>query len=89
MIYCPYCGKGFELEQKPKLKWYYTDWGLIVLVLCVLPFALPVVWLNPRYKPIVKIIISIVIIALTYWTVVQIMQVVQMMQQQLNMNMNF
>jgi hypothetical protein len=63
-ILCRYCGK--MLVEKQKGKWYFTDSVIIITFLCVGPLVLPLVWLNPRYGKMTKIIISAVIIILTY-----------------------
>ena len=47
-------------------KWYFRTWPLIASFLCVGPFMLPLVWSNPRFSKKSKIVISIVIIILTY-----------------------
>jgi uncharacterized membrane protein YvbJ len=35
--------------------------------LCVGPFVLPLVWFNPKFSPTKKIIISLIIIIVTYF----------------------
>jgi len=54
------------MENKDNQKWYFKNWSLIVSFLCVGPFMLPLVWANPSFSKKTKIIISVVIIALTY-----------------------
>ena len=76
---CPFCAEeikrdavkykhcGEFLDQKPKTKWYFqTNW-LVISFLVVGPFALPLFWFNPRYDRNVKIVISIVVIAASYY----------------------
>ena len=63
-IKCKYCGS--MLVNKPKDKWYFRTSNLIIAFLCIGPLALPLVWLNPRFSPKVKIIISVIIAILTY-----------------------
>ncbi len=55
------------MDNKLKEKWYFKTSTLIIAFLCVGPFALPLVWFNPRFSPKVKIIISAIIIALSYY----------------------
>lgn len=55
------------MDNKPKEKWYFKTLTLVIAFLCVGPFALPLVWFNPRFSPKVKIIISAIIIALSYY----------------------
>jgi hypothetical protein len=65
-IKCRFCNEFFdEKPAKPKTKWYHQTHVVIVAILCVGPLALPMVWLNPKFKPVTKTIFTIVIIALT------------------------
>ncbi len=77
-IKCRYCGEfldrvapppsGVILPSRERLghtKWYHSTFTLVVVVLCLGPFALPLVWTNPRYKGATKLLISAAIIALT------------------------
>jgi hypothetical protein len=54
------------LMNKPKETWYFKTSVLVVAFLCVGPFALPLAWFNPRLRLKAKIIISVVVIALSY-----------------------
>ena len=74
-IKCRYCGEfldgsGRKNFRRPK-KWYYSTPGLVALMMIVGPFALPVVWLNPRFKVTTKAVITIIILIITiicvYW----------------------
>jgi len=62
-VKCRYCGEF--LEKKQQDKWYFKTYWLVVAFLCVGPFALPLVWFNPRYSRAKKIILSGVLIVLT------------------------
>ena len=64
-IKCKYCGEF--LDKKAQTKWYFKTYWLIIAFLCVGPFALPLVWLNPNFSGRKKIAISIVILILTYF----------------------
>ena len=63
-IKCKYCGEF--LDEKAQTKWYFKTYWLIVAFLCIGPFALPLLWLNPRFNGRNKIVISIIIIILSY-----------------------
>jgi len=54
-------------EENQKIKWYYTGPGLVVAFLCVGPVALIFLWLSPRFNNKIKIIVSIVILILSYY----------------------
>ncbi|MDP2941681.1 MAG: hypothetical protein Q8N85_05485 [Candidatus Omnitrophota bacterium] len=54
-------------------KWYFKTSALVTALLCVGPLALPLLWFNPRFSKKSKIIISAIVIILTwYLTVVTI-----------------
>jgi purine-cytosine permease-like protein len=54
------------MDNKDQKKWYFKPWALIVSFLSVGPFMLPLVWTNPSFSKMTKIIISAVIIILSY-----------------------
>ena len=54
-------------DKKPEVKWYFKTSNLIIAFLCVGPLALPLLWFNPRFSNKAKIIISAVVIILTYY----------------------
>lgn len=63
-IKCKHCGS--MLGQKPKEKFYFKTSSLLVAFLCVGPFALPLVWFNPRFSKNTKIIVTLVIVIASY-----------------------
>jgi len=64
-IKCRYCGEF--LNKKQRERWYFKTFWLIIAFLCVGPLALPLLWLNPRFSGRRKIIVSIIVIVLTYY----------------------
>jgi uncharacterized protein YacL len=64
-IKCRFCGEFLDKRRKPKTKWYFATHTLVIALLCVGPLALPLVFLNPRYKIITKFVITIVVIVFT------------------------
>ena len=64
-IKCKHCGEF--LEQKPQIKWYFKTSSLVIAFLCIGPFALPLAWFNPRFSRKTKIVISIIVIILSYF----------------------
>jgi len=63
-VKCRFCG---EFLLKPVVhKWYFKTSTLVVSLLMVGPFALPLLWLNPRYSTLVKIVITTALVLLTW-----------------------
>ena len=67
-IKCRHCGEFLDdsYKPKPKTKWYYTTTAIVIGLVTLGPLALPLVWKNPNYNMVTKVIITIVIIA-TIW----------------------
>ena len=64
-IKCRYCGES--LGKAPGVKWYFkTNW-LVISFLCFGPLALPLLWFNPRYGRRIKVIISIIVLLISYY----------------------
>jgi len=64
-IKCKHCGS--MLEKKPQIKWYFKTYTFVVALLCVGPLALPMLWFNPRFRRVSKILISIIVITISYF----------------------
>jgi hypothetical protein len=72
-IKCRYCGEFLDVTRRVPVgppaqsrpKWYYSTSSLVVALLTMGPLALPLVWLNPRYKQITKLLITVAVIVLT------------------------
>ena len=47
-------------------KWYFKTYAFVMAFLCVGPLALPLVWINPRYKRLKKIFITIIALLVSY-----------------------
>ncbi|MEA3224764.1 MAG: zinc ribbon domain-containing protein [Planctomycetota bacterium] len=67
-IKCRYCGEFLDGSSRagskpgPK-KWYFANGSIVLALLCLGPFALPLVWRNPRYKTATKSIITVLVLA--------------------------
>ncbi|MGB8225299.1 MAG: hypothetical protein WCE45_00330 [Sedimentisphaerales bacterium] len=68
-IKCRFCGEFLDdsYRPKPKTKWYYSTSAIVVGLAALGPLALPLVWANPKYKLITKIVITVVVIGVTVW----------------------
>jgi len=69
-IKCRYCGEfldGSGKTRPPGSKWYFSTTTLIIAIFTVGPFALPLVWMNPRFSLVARIILTVVVLAVSYW----------------------
>ncbi len=93
-IKCRYCGEFLDGARRtgpatpppPPLakKWYFTTGSVVIALLCLGPLALPVVWLNPRYKPLTKVGITLLVIVVTVLCMYIVVAVYQRMLSQLD-----
>jgi hypothetical protein len=69
-IKCRYCGEFLDGSRRsgsrprPK-KWYFATGTVVLALLCLGPLALPLVWLNPRYKPATKAVLTVFVLGVT------------------------
>jgi uncharacterized membrane protein YvbJ len=69
-IKCRYCGEFLDgtvrqiSKPRPK-KWYFATGTIVLALLCLGPIALPLVWINPRYKILTRAIITVIVIVVT------------------------
>jgi len=72
-IKCRFCGEWLSTDAKisaakaagPKTKWYHSTRTIVIAILCIGPFALPLVWNNPRYKMNTKVVVTVVVTVFT------------------------
>ncbi|MDD5327993.1 MAG: zinc ribbon domain-containing protein [Phycisphaerae bacterium] len=64
-IKCRHCGEFLEKGGKSKSKWYFSTSAVVVALIVLGPFALPMVWFNPRYKIITRVVVTVIVIAFT------------------------
>ena len=64
-VKCRYCGEFFE--GKPQLKWYFKPYWLVIAFLCLGPLMLPLIWLKPSYSREKKIVISVILLIISYF----------------------
>ena len=64
-IKCRFCGEFLNKSITPKTKWYFSTSAIVIALLCLGPLALPLVWLNPRYRIVTKLAATVIVIALT------------------------
>lgn len=85
-VKCRYCGEFLEgapprppspASTPDRVKWYHSVGTIIVGLVCLGPFALPLVWTHPRYKIPTKIIVTVLVIAVTVaglWLMEELLQ---------------
>ncbi len=54
------------MDAQKDPKWYFKTWPLVVAFLCVGPLMLPLVWTNPRFSKNAKLIITVVVLVITF-----------------------
>jgi hypothetical protein len=64
-VKCRFCGEFLDKPVGPKTKWYFTTSTIVIAILCVGPFALPLVVFHPRYSITTKIAVSILVVIVT------------------------
>ena len=81
-IKCRYCGEFLDGSTRPgpkhrPNKWYNATGTIAIALLCLGPMALPLVWLNRRYKPATKVIVTVVVLAATVFCMYLVAQMYQ------------
>jgi len=72
-IKCRYCNEflntplrsGPATPPKSSKKWLYSTTALVIALITIGPFALPLVWINPRFSALVKTLITVVTVVVT------------------------
>jgi hypothetical protein len=73
---CPYCGNqthiqcqscGKTLDEQKQLPWYWKKSTTITALLCAGPFALPLLWFSPVFRLRSKIIITLVVLSISWY----------------------
>jgi len=64
-VKCRYCGEFIIPAPEPQTKWYFRTSGVVLAILVAGPFALPLVWFHPHYKPATKFIVTVIVVAVT------------------------
>lgn len=66
-IKCRHCNEFLSAPPlAPKTPWYAKTATLVLSFLTVGPFALPLVWFNPAFSRRKKIILTVIVLAITY-----------------------
>ncbi len=74
-VKCQYCHEYVNIPPKvppsPKGPWYFSLTAIIVGFLCIGPLILPLVWYNKRFKFLTKVIMTLVMILVT-WGIIEV-----------------
>ena len=72
-IKCKHCGEFLDKSKAPALvpaaskqPWYYKNTSMLVAFVVGGPLMLPMVWLNPKFDLTKKILVTAVVLVLTY-----------------------
>lgn len=58
------------MQEKDKPKWYYTVRGVVLLILLIGPVAFIFLWKSKQFSLLSKILVTIIVIVITIWTIV-------------------
>ena len=69
-VKCRYCHEFLDGSAPPRpkarpKKWYFGTGTLVMALLCFGPLALPLAWLNPRFKLLTRVLITTAVLAAT------------------------
>ena len=87
-IKCRYCGEfldgtGRQISKPRPKKWYFAPGTVVLALLFLGPIALPLVWINPRFKILTRAIVTVIVIVVTILCVYLMVNVYQRMLDQL------
>jgi 4-amino-4-deoxy-L-arabinose transferase-like glycosyltransferase len=71
-IKCKHCGEFLDGSTLPpgrreRQPWYFRTAFIVISVLCVGPFALPLIWFRPKTKRLWKLGLTIVVLLFTWF----------------------
>ncbi|MBW8002364.1 MAG: zinc ribbon domain-containing protein [Planctomycetes bacterium] len=88
-IKCRYCSEFLDQPRKPQAKWFFNTSTIVIALVCFGPLALPLIWFNQRYKVATKIIVTVVVITVTFGILyLAVNMYIQMMEQIKAMGIN-
>ena len=70
-VKCKHCGEfldpAFQPRRDSARPWYFRTPTVVGALLCLLAFALPLVWFNPYYSRTKKIVVTLIVGGVTYF----------------------
>jgi hypothetical protein len=87
-IKCRYCGEfldgtGREVRKPRPKKWYLATGSVVLALLFLGPIALPLVWMNPRFKISTRAIVTVIVVVGTILLMYMAVSIYQRMLDQL------
>lgn len=82
-IKCRFCSEFIDGGVRQKRPWYYSNSIVVLAFLAVGPLALPLIWIHPDYNRVTKVILSVVVTALSIWAYIVTRDLYREMMQQL------
>jgi len=72
-VKCRYCSEFLDPGARPHAAaagrpWYFRNVTVVTAILCLLAFALPLVWFSPYYSRNRKIVVTLIVGAVTWGT---------------------
>lgn len=86
-IKCKHCGEFLDgsARQPPApvntVPWYFRTSTIVVAVLCVGPLALPMIWWRPGLSLVWKILLTFVILVLSWYLTVQFLKSLEVLKE--------
>lgn len=88
-IKCKHCGEFLngtpptlpEQTRQPTEKWYFQKISLILILACIGPFGLPLIWWHPKLSRVWKFGITAAILLITWLSVVATIEALRMLQE--------
>jgi hypothetical protein len=95
-IKCKHCGEFLDPSQRPlppalpgrggrALPFYFGTTFIVLMILSVPPLALPSIWLHPKLNLVWKIVVTLVILGMTWATYVFIVRLFQILDEMTKM----
>ena len=85
-IKCKHCGEFLEASEarrppQKSIPWYFRTSVIVIAVCCVGPLALPLIWWRPQTSRTWKLVLTAVILLLSYLLYLATVESVQMLKQ--------
>ena len=84
-VKCRFCNEFIDPKAKPAADasrpWYFRTGTVVMVILCLTALGLPLVWFNPYYKRNTKIIVTVIVLVVTYLIWLAMSQAVQSLQE--------